>query len=51
LEVPEADLPRALQQREQITAALRGVGYTYITLDLTGLRSGSMNEVLKARST
>jgi len=50
LELPEADLTRALQQRGTITAALRGVGYTYVTLDLAGLRSGSMNEVLKARS-
>lgn len=50
LEVPEADLTRALQQREKITAALRSVGYTYVTLDLAGLRTGSMNEVLKARS-
>ena len=50
LEVPEADLLGALQQREAITTALRATGYTYITLDLAGLRSGSMNEVLKARS-
>lgn len=50
LEVPEADLMRALQQREAITAALRASGYLYITLDLIGLRSGSMNEVLKARA-
>ncbi len=50
LEVPEADLLRALQQRDEITTALRGVGYTYITLDLVGLRTGSMNEVLKARA-
>ena len=50
LEVPEADLSRALQQREAIITALRATGYAYITLDLAGLRSGSMNEVLKARA-
>jgi len=50
LEVPEADLPRVLQRREEITQALRGVGYIYVTLDLAGLRSGSLNEVLKARA-
>lgn len=50
LEVPEADLPRALQQREHLTVALRAVGYVYVTLDLGGLRSGSMNEVLKGRA-
>ncbi len=50
LEVPEADLTRAFQHREAITTALRATGYTYVTLDLVGLRSGSMNEVLKARA-
>lgn len=50
LEVPESDLLRALQQRDAITTALRATGYIYVTLDLVGLRSGSMNEVLKARS-
>lgn len=50
LEVPEVDLLRALQEREAITTALRGTGYTYVTLDLAGLRSGSMNEVLKGRA-
>ena len=50
LEVPEVDLARALTRRSEITAALRRTGYTYITLDLDGLRSGSLNEVLSARS-
>lgn len=50
LEVPEEDLPRALHLREEITTALRAVGYVYVTLDLGGLRSGSMNEVLKGRA-
>ncbi len=50
LELPEADFLRAMQKREAITAALRATGYIYVTLDLAGLRSGSMNEVLKARA-
>ena len=50
LEVPEADLLRALEQRGEITNALRAVGYVYVTLDLAGLRSGSLNEVLKGRA-
>ncbi len=50
IEVPQADLSRALTQRAAITAALRHLGYTYITLDLAALRTGSMNEVLTARS-
>ena len=33
--------------REQIAAALKGFGFSYVTLDLSGYRTGSMNEVLK----
>jgi uncharacterized protein len=50
LEVPESEFMRAFQKREAITSALRATGYIYVTLDLAGLRSGSMNEVLKARA-
>ncbi len=32
--------------REKVVGRLKGVGYRYITLDLQGFRSGSMNEVL-----
>ncbi len=31
---------------DQITAALRPLGFVYITLDTQGYRSGSMNDVL-----
>ena len=31
---------------EKVTAALKGLGYTYVCLDLEGYRSGSMNAVL-----
>jgi uncharacterized protein len=48
IEVPEADLPAlaAPGARARIVAALTGLGYTYVTLDLAGFRSGSLNEVL-----
>jgi uncharacterized protein len=46
IEVPEFELSRTLAQRSAITAALKALGYTYITLDLCGLRSGSMNEAI-----
>jgi len=46
IEVPPADLERVIQQREAITAGLRNLGYRYVTLDLQGFRSGSMNEGL-----
>jgi pyridinium-3,5-biscarboxylic acid mononucleotide sulfurtransferase len=46
IEVAEADLPRLLELRQQVAAMLKKCGYTYITLDLQGFRSGSSNEIL-----
>jgi pyridinium-3,5-biscarboxylic acid mononucleotide sulfurtransferase len=39
-----------LASREQIGKRLKELGYLYVTLDLTGYRMGSMNDVLKARA-
>lgn len=52
LEVEPDDIPRVVQPevRERIFAKLRGIGFTYVTLDLAGFRSGSMNEGLPLRS-
>lgn len=50
LELALEDLPRALELRETIVAALQALGYVYVTLDLQGFRSGSMNEPLKRRA-
>jgi uncharacterized protein len=35
-----------LLTREQVVAHLKELGFTYVTLDLAGFRSGAMNEVL-----
>jgi uncharacterized protein len=43
---PEA-LERALALRERIAQELKALGYRYITLDLEGFRSGSLNEALE----
>jgi uncharacterized protein len=32
--------------RERLVAAVKALGYAYVTLDLQGYRTGSMNEVL-----
>ena len=42
------DLPRALTLAmfDRIAAALRPLGFIYVTLDTQGYRSGSMNDVL-----
>jgi len=48
VEIGRAELPRALSIEilDAITAALKQVGYQYVTLDCTGFRSGSMNAIL-----
>lgn len=48
VEIARQDLPRALTLAmfDRITAALRPLGFVYITLDTQGYRSGSMNDVL-----
>jgi uncharacterized protein len=46
IEVEPADFPKVLARREQIVEQLEALGYTFITLDLAGFRSGSMNEAL-----
>ncbi len=48
IEVANEDLPRAVAEGESITAAVRAAGFQYVTLDLAGFRSGSMNEALRA---
>ena len=44
VEVEQQMLPRALAQRDEIVEAVRAAGYTHVTIDLEGLRHGSMNE-------
>ena len=44
VEVEPQMIPRALAQRDEIVAAVRAAGYTHVTIDLEGLRHGSMNE-------
>ncbi|MCG3125918.1 MAG: Pyridinium-3,5-biscarboxylic acid mononucleotide sulfurtransferase [Phycisphaerae bacterium] len=48
IEVPAAELARFAdaQLRDAVAQRLRALGYRYVTLDLMGFRSGSMNEVL-----
>jgi PP-loop superfamily ATP-utilizing enzyme len=35
--------------REEIVRRLKALGFTYVTLDLAGFRSGSMNEAPERR--
>jgi uncharacterized protein len=38
-----------LEKIERVDRELKNLGYTYVTLDLQGYRSGSMNEIFKAK--
>ena len=48
IEVPVSDLSRLLDSplRTTIVNRLRQIGFAYVTVDLAGFRSGSLNEVL-----
>ncbi len=48
IEIAREELPRMLSLAcfEQASAALKKLGYKYVTLDLEGYRSGSMNALL-----
>ncbi|MEI6631504.1 MAG: ATP-dependent sacrificial sulfur transferase LarE [bacterium] len=47
IEVPLQDIPALVKRRNLVVAGLKRLGYNYITLDLEGFRSGSLNEVIK----
>jgi pyridinium-3,5-biscarboxylic acid mononucleotide sulfurtransferase len=46
IEVHKEEMGRILDLQSAITGALRQLGFSYVTLDLEGYRSGSMDEVL-----
>jgi PP-loop superfamily ATP-utilizing enzyme len=47
--VEKEKLPEALQLAEEILPGLISLGYKYVTLDLAGFRSGSMDLTLADR--
>lgn len=47
IEVDEQDIDKILTHKEQIITYLKNLGYAYITIDLEGFRSGSMDVNLK----
>jgi uncharacterized protein len=46
VELDENDLGRAIERRADVIAAVKGSGYSYVTLDLEGFRSGNLNAAL-----
>ncbi len=48
IEVYPEELPRLFGMKKKITEKLKALGYTYITADIEGFRSGSMNPSKKS---
>lgn len=48
IEIAREELPRAMtiEMAAELTIIFKGLGFTYVTLDLEGFRSGSMNALL-----
>ena len=46
IEVDKSDIRRLFSKRERIIKQLKDLGYHYITVDLEGYRTGSLNEVI-----
>ena len=51
IEILASDFPKLMDAaaRALIVTRFKELGYTYVTLDLAGFRSGSLNEVLNTR--
>ena len=46
IEIEASEFEKLLRMREEISNAFRAYGFTYVTMDLIGYRTGSMNETL-----
>ena len=48
IEISPEEFPKLLEKenREKIYAEFKSYGFTYVTMDLMGYRTGSMNETL-----
>ena len=49
IETDPAEFERLLSERENVVSALREYGFAYVTMDLVGYRTGSMNETFRKR--
>lgn len=49
IEVPQANMATVFARRTELVPFFKELGFAYVTLDLEGFRSGSMNEVLTTR--
>ena len=51
VEVGENEMDLAFEHRAEIVSRLKALGYLWVSLDLSGLRSGSLNDVLRTTET
>jgi len=49
LEVAPEEIGRLVEMHAAVSARFKEIGFTYVAVDLTGFRSGSLNEVLKTK--
>src|SRR6267143_2745791 len=47
IEVDAAEIPRLIAERERVTAAVREAGYKFVSADLEGYSTGSLNRIWK----
>jgi pyridinium-3,5-biscarboxylic acid mononucleotide sulfurtransferase len=49
IEVPIGELPRLIEadRRHELAAEFRRLGFKFVTLDLEGFRSGSLNQLVQ----
>ncbi len=47
IEVPEEEMEKLFRIRKEITEQFKKIGFSFVSMDLQGYRTGSMNEVLK----
>ena len=46
IELLPEDFEKILKMREELYASIKALGFSYVTMDLQGYRTGSMNEVI-----
>ena len=49
IEVPAQDIKILLENREKISKKFHELGFVYVSLDLDGFKSGSLNAILKSK--
>ncbi len=49
IEIPPEDMPRFMEhpQKDELCSYLKGLGFTWVAMDIAGYRTGSMNESIE----